>query len=100
MRVIMNMHNPPHPGEVLQEMYIRPLALSITDAAKGLGITRQSLSELVNGRRNISTEMALRLSKAFSTTAEYWLNMQTQFDLWQYRRRKFSDVTVLIDKAA
>ena len=96
----MPMHNPPHPGDVLAEMYLNPLELSVTETAKSLGVTRQTLSELINTRRNVSIEMALRLAKAFKTTPEYWLNMQTQYDLWQFRRRKFNEVMILVDQAA
>jgi len=79
----MQMHNPPHPGEVLREFCIEPLGLSVTDAAEGLGVSRKTLSSILNGRAGISPEMAIRLSKAFDTTAESWLNQQQQFDLWQ-----------------
>jgi addiction module HigA family antidote len=78
----MQMHNPPHPGEVLRELCIEPLGLSVTEAAEGLGVSRKTLSAVLNGRAGISPEMALRLSIAFDTTAESWLNQQTQFDLW------------------
>ena len=78
----MKMHNPPHPGEVLRELCIEPLGVSITDAAKALGVTRKTLSAIVNGRAGISPEMAIRLSKAFGTTPESWLNQQLQYDLW------------------
>ncbi len=78
----MKMHNPPHPGEVLRELCIEPLGVSITDAAKALGVTRKTLSAIVNGRAGISPEMAIRLSKAFGTSPESWLNQQVQYDLW------------------
>lgn len=78
----MQMHNPPHPGEVLRELCIEPLGLSVTAAAEGLGVSRKTLSAILNGRAGISPEMALRLSIAFDTTPESWLNQQTQFDLW------------------
>ena len=92
----MKMHRPAHPGEVLREMYIDPLGLTVTDTAKALGITRKALSELVNMRSGISTIMALRLSKAFNTTPEFWLNMQRNFDLTQARKRvRLSKVKVL-----
>ncbi len=79
----MKMHNPPHPGEVLKELCIEPLDLTLTDAAKALGVSRKTLSAILNGRAGISPEMAIRLSKAFGTTAESWLNQQMQYDLWQ-----------------
>ena len=93
----MQMHKPAHPGEVLKDMYLEPLGLSVTEAAEALGVTRKALSELTNGRTGISTTMALRLSKAFDTTPELWLNMQQNFDLWQERRKvKLSRVRVLV----
>lgn len=77
------MHNPPHPGEVLKELYLADKNLNITEAAKVLGVTRENLSSIVNGRTGISPEMALRLSKAFQTDAEMWLNIQKDYVLWQ-----------------
>lgn len=82
----MVMHNPPHPGEVVREFCIKPLGLSVTEAAKGLGVSRSSLSELLNGRRGISPEMAIRLSAAFGGSAESWITQQAQYDLWQAMR--------------
>ena len=97
----MQMHRPAHPGEVLREMYLIPLGLTVTGAAKALGVTRKALSELVNGRSGVSTSMALRLSKAFGTTAELWLNMQQNYDLWQARRKtRLSKVKVLFEASA
>lgn len=80
------MHNPPHPGEVLRELCIEPLDITITDAASALGVTRKTLSAILNGRAGISPEMALRLSKAFGTSAASWLNQQMQYDLWVARK--------------
>ena len=79
----MRMHNPPHPGEIIREFCIEPLNLSVTDAADALGVTRKTLSTLLNGRSGISPEMALRLSKVFGRTPEGWLRLQLQFDLWK-----------------
>ena len=79
----MKMHNPPHPGEVLRELCIEPLNLSITEIAEALGVSHEVLSSVLNGRASISPEMAIRLSKAFGTSAESWLNQQMQYDLWQ-----------------
>ena len=73
---------PAHPGEILKGLYLEPLAISITDAAAKLGVTRKTLSQVVNGRAGISAEMAVRLSKALNTTPELWLNMQQSYDLW------------------
>ncbi len=79
----VQMHNPPHPGEILREFCLEPLGLSVTDAAEALGVSRKTLSSILNGRAGISPEMALRLSKAFDTSPESWLNQQQQYDLWQ-----------------
>jgi addiction module HigA family antidote len=83
----MPMHNPPHPGGVVRRQCLEPLELSVTEAAKALGVTRQALSDLVNEKAGISVEMAIRLSKAFGSSPETWLGMQTAYDLWQARRR-------------
>jgi addiction module HigA family antidote len=80
-----SMHDPSHPGEVLRE-YL-PAGLALSDVAKRLGVTRQALSALVNGRAGISASMALRLEAALGTSAEMWLGMQTNYDLWQARKR-------------
>lgn len=77
----MGMKNPPHPGSVVLHDCIEPLGLTITEAAAALGVTRTTLSELVNGRRGISPEMAVRLSKVFGGSAESWLIQQAQYDL-------------------
>ena len=84
----MLMHNPPHPGEVLKELCIEPLGITVTDAAKGLGVSRKTLSSILNGKAGISPEMAVRLSIAFNTSSESWLNQQTQYDLWQVEQRR------------
>ena len=92
----MLMHNPPHPGEVIKELCLEPLGLTITDAAKGLGISRKTLSSIINGKAGISPEMAVRLSIAFNTSSESWLNQQSQYDLWQAEQhRKELDVSHL-----
>ena len=83
----MPMHNPPHPGETVKVLCLEPLGLSVTRAAKGLGVTRQALSDLVNGKAAVSVDMALRLSKAFGSTPELWLGLQRAYDLWQARDR-------------
>ena len=82
------MHNPPHPGAVLRKLCIEPLGLTITEAAKALGVSRKTLSAILNERAGISPEMAVRLSIAFGTSAESWLNQQVQFDLWQAERKR------------
>ena len=92
----MRMHNPPHPGEIIKALCLEPLGLSVTAAAKALGVSRKTLSSILNGRAGISPEMAVRLSIAFNTTAESWLNQQTQFDLWHAEQsRKHLRVTRL-----
>ncbi|MCY3860004.1 MAG: HigA family addiction module antitoxin [Gammaproteobacteria bacterium] len=84
----MSMNNPPHPGGIVKRQCLDPLGLTVTRAAKGLGVTRQTLSELLNERTGISIDMAIRLSKAFGSTPETWLGMQTAYDLWQARDHK------------
>jgi len=76
------MFNPPHPGEIIKELCLDPLELSVTEAAEALGVSRKTLSSILNGRAGISPEMAIRLSKAFGTTPESWMNQQSQYDLW------------------
>ena len=83
----MRMHNPPHPGEILRELCLNPLGLSVTEAARALGVARKTLSSILNGRSGISPEMAIRLGKAFNTSPESWLNQQVQYDLWQAEQR-------------
>jgi antitoxin HigA-1 len=81
----MPMKNPPHPGGVVLRQCIEPLGLTITDAASALGVTRTTLSELVNGKRGISPEMAVRLSQVFGGSAESWLTQQAHYELAQVR---------------
>ena len=82
------MHNPPHPGEVIRELCIKPLGLTVTDTAKALDISRKALSELLNGHTGITPEMAIRLSIAFDTTPESWLTQQMQYDLWRLKQSR------------
>ncbi len=82
----MVMKNPPHPGTIVLQECIEPLKLTITQAAAALGVTRNTLSELVNGKRGISPEMAVRLSKVFGGSEESWLLQQAQYDLAHVRR--------------
>lgn len=79
------MHNPPHPGEVLRE-YL-PASLTLIEVAHRLGVTRQALSAVLNGRSGVSAEMAVRLSKALGTSADLWLGLQMQYDLWRVMNR-------------
>jgi antitoxin HigA-1 len=87
------MHNPAHPGEVLRE-YL-PETVSVTDAAARLGVSRQALSNLLNGKAGVSAEMAYRLAAALNTTPEFWLNLQVAFDLWNVRERGLPKVEKL-----
>ena len=97
----MRMKNPPHPGEIIRELYIEPLGLTIPQAAAGLGVTRKTLSLLLNGHAGISPEMAIRLSKAFGRTPESWLQLQLQYDLAQLRQRAdLLEIRPLIPPAA
>ncbi|MCM0083626.1 HigA family addiction module antitoxin [Geomonas sp. Red32] len=81
------MHNPPHPGEVIRALCIEPLGLSITEAAKALGVSRKALSSLLNARSGVTPEMAMRLAIAFDTTPESWLVQQMQYDLWRLSQK-------------
>lgn len=93
----MLMHNPPHPGEILRELCLEPLGLSVTDAAEALGVSRKTFSSILNGRAGISPEMAVRLSIAFDTSAASWLGQQSQYDLWlAEKRRKDLEVRRLV----
>ena len=74
-------HNPKHPGKMIKSLCIEPLGLTVTDAAKALKISRPTLSKLLNGHIGISSEMAVRLSIVFNTSAELWVNLQSQYDL-------------------
>lgn len=97
----MQMYNPPHPGEIIREFYLEPLGVTVTDAAKSLGVSRNAFSELLNGRTGVSPEMAYRLSKAFGRTPESWLNLQTMYDLAKVRERaERLEVKVIFQPAA
>jgi addiction module HigA family antidote len=82
------MKNPSHPGAIVRYDCIEPLGLTVTEAAKILGVTRQALNNLVNGKAGVSAEMAVRLSKAFGSQPEFWLRLQMNYDLAQVRRRE------------
>lgn len=77
------MHNPPHPGEVLKDGVFAHGAVSVTEAAQALGVTRVSLSRVLNGKAGISAEMAVRLGKWLGTGPDTWINLQAQYDLWK-----------------
>lgn len=93
----MLMHNPPHPGEILRELCLEPLGLSVTAAAEALDVSRKTLSAILNGKAGISPEMAVRLSIAFDTSAQSWLNQQSQYELWHAEQhRKALNVKKLV----
>jgi antitoxin HigA-1 len=83
----MEMHNPAHPGEIVRDESLKPLGLSVTAAAEALGVTRKALSDLLNGHTGVSPDMAIRLEKVFGSTADTWLGIQMQYDLWEARQR-------------
>ena len=94
------MHSPPHPGEMLSE-YITGIGKTITEVARGLATSRKHLSLILNGHTGISAEMALKLSVAFGTTPEFWINFQRNYDLWQARQKvDVSKITPFLDEAA
>ena len=83
----MSMHNPPHPGEFIREVYIAPFDISVRKVSKNLRVSASTLNRLLNGESNVSPEMALRLSKALGRSPESWLAMQDQYDLWHARKK-------------
>ena len=96
--MILIVAQPPHPGEFLREDYLPECGLSVAEAAKRLGVSRQSLNELVRERRAVSPDMALRLGKLFGTSAQYWLNLQHNVDLWgslELNRQAIEDIEPL-----
>jgi addiction module HigA family antidote len=82
----MPMKNPAHPGRIIKSACLEPLGLSVTEGAKVLGVTRQTLTKIVNGKSGVSAEMAIRLAKAFGSTADLWVRMQASYDLAQARK--------------
>jgi|688.fasta_scaffold1684327_1 addiction module HigA family antidote len=86
-------HSPPHAGEILQEYYLEPLGLTISDAAKKLLITRPNLSSIVNGKAGLSPLMAVKLSKAFNTSPQYWMNIQASHDLWEVMKKEKNTIS-------
>ncbi len=81
------MHNPPHPGEVLKDGVFADPGITVTQAAKALGVTRAALSRVLNGKAAMSADMALRLAQWLGTGPEVWVNMQAAYDLWQARKK-------------
>ena len=84
----MPMKNPPHPGRTIKHDCLEPLELTVTEGARVLGVARPTLSNVINGKAAISPEMAIRLEKAFGSTADAWLRMQAAYDLAQARKRE------------
>ncbi|MBI2801418.1 MAG: HigA family addiction module antidote protein [Gammaproteobacteria bacterium] len=83
----MTMHNPPHPGEFIRDVYLEPFQISVRSVASSLGVSASTLNRLINGQSSVSPEMALRLAKALGRSPESWLAMQHNFDLWNAKRR-------------
>ena len=96
----MRMKNPPHPGRIVRRECIEPLGLTVTETAKRLGVTRQALNNLVNGKGGIAAEMAVRLSKAFGSSPEVWLGMQMEYDLAQVEKEAHNIKVKRIAKSA
>jgi len=93
------MHNPAHPGEILREIYLDPMRVTITEAAEALGVSRKHLSAIVNGRASVTPDMAVRLAGVFATEPELWVNLQAQHDLWQVSRKARPKVRPLREAA-
>ena len=91
---------PIHPGEVLRRDVIEPLGLTVTEAARRLGVTRKALSELLNGRSSLSPRMAVRIATATGTSAEKWLEMQMKLDLWEARRHSAEPMAIAVREGA
>jgi antitoxin HigA-1 len=89
------MHSPSHPGEILLEMYIKPLKVTITEAADALGVSRKHVSAIINGRSPVTPDMAMRLAAVFGTEAALWVNLQAQHDLWVVSQKKPPNVKPL-----
>ncbi len=89
------MHHPVHPGEILHELYLAPLKITITRAAEALGVSRKHVSSIIHGRAPVTPGMAMRLAAALDTDPELWLNLQAQYDLWEARHSPPPRVQVL-----
>lgn len=96
----MTMKNPPHPGLTVRHDCLEPLGLTVTSGAKALGVTRQALNNLVNGKSGISPEMAIRLAQAFGSSAETWLGIQIDYDLAQIRKSRSKIVVKRVQRLA
>ena len=84
----MKMYNPPHPGEIIKGLWLDPIGASITSAAQALGVSRKTLSKVINGRGRVTPEMAVRLSIALGSSPESWLGHQAAYDLWQVEQKQ------------
>jgi antitoxin HigA-1 len=93
------MHDPAHPGEILRELYLEPLDVTITAAADALRVSRKHVSAIVNGRAPVTPDMAMRLAAAFATEPELWVNLQAQYDLWEVSRKRRPKVKALREAA-
>jgi addiction module HigA family antidote len=91
--IMMNMHNPPHPGEILTELYMEPLGLNINDFAKTIRVDRKTVSRLINRRTGVTVEMAMRLAKALNTSEKLWLGLQQTYDIWKIRNEHRVDIS-------
>jgi addiction module HigA family antidote len=94
------MHHPAHPGEILRDLYLKPMGVSVTEAAKALGVSRKHVSALVNERAPVTPEMAMRLAVAFATDEALWINLQAQFDVWAVSRKRAPAAVKPLRKAA
>jgi antitoxin HigA-1 len=92
IKAATTMHNPPHPGVVLRELYLVPLRITILATAKALGVSSKHLSGIINGRARVTADMAIRLAAALNSDAQTWLNLQAQHDLWVAQKRKMPTV--------
>ncbi len=96
---LLQMYDPPHPGEILKELYIEPFGITITLFAKKIGVRRATVSNLINGKSGITPRMAIKLGKAFKTTPDLWLGLQMQYDLWQEEQYYTADDVQVLSKA-
>lgn len=93
-------HNPKHPGILVNNLCLKPLGISVTDAAKALDVSRPVLSKLLNGHMGISPEMAIRLSMVFNTSEELWINLQSNYDLWKAKKKNINLKPLIINKVS
>ena len=84
----MKMYNPPHPGEIIKGLWLDPMSVTITEAAQAMGVSRKTLSKIVNGKGRVTPEIALRLSIALGSSAESWLGHQAAYDLWEMEQHR------------